>query len=141
MVFAGNKCFSSTKNLLDQIQICSFFNSELKLKRSFNKKSFRTPELACELTLQPLRRYPQLDAAIIFSDILVVPQCLGLQVEMHPGKGPVFPSPLLSPEEIDTRLVTPNVEKDLKYVFDAITLTRTKIDGQVPLIGFSGGKR
>jgi len=98
----------------------------------------RTPELACELTLQPLRRFPHLDAAIIFSDILVIPQCMGMKVEMKPGKGPVFPNPLLSPEEIDTRLVQANVEKDLRYVFDAITLTRHKIDGKVPLIGFSG---
>jgi len=89
------------------------------------------------LTLQPIRRFP-LDAAIIFSDILVVPQCLGLEVIMKPAKGPVFPNPLLSPEEVDTRLVTPNVEKDLSYVFTAITLTRHKLEGKVPLIGFAG---
>jgi len=97
----------------------------------------RTPELACELTLQPLRRFP-LDAAIIFSDILVVPQCLGLEVVMKPAKGPVFPSPLLTPEEVDTRLVVPNVDRDLGYVFSAITLTRHKLEGKVPLIGFAG---
>lgn len=97
----------------------------------------RTPELACELTLQPIRRYP-LDAAIIFSDILVVPQCMGLQVEMKTGKGPVFPFPLLDPTEIDTRLVEANVARDLDYVFQAITLTRKKLEGKVPLIGFSG---
>jgi len=97
----------------------------------------RTPELSCELTLQPIRRFP-LDAAIIFSDILVVPQCLGLEVIMKPGKGPVFPNPLLIPSDIDTRLVVPNVEKDLSYVFSAITLTRHKLEGKVPLIGFAG---
>ncbi|PRP82362.1 uroporphyrinogen decarboxylase [Planoprotostelium fungivorum] len=97
----------------------------------------RTPELACEITLQPIRRLP-LDAAIIFSDILVVPQAMGLEVIMVPGKGPVFPSPLLTPEEIDTRLVKPDVKKELSYVFQALTLTRHRLEGKVPLIGFSG---
>eukprot|EP01119_Soliformovum_irregulare_P004553 TRINITY_DN15600_c0_g1_i1.p1 TRINITY_DN15600_c0_g1~~TRINITY_DN15600_c0_g1_i1.p1 ORF type:complete len:368 (-),score=106.52 TRINITY_DN15600_c0_g1_i1:11-1006(-) len=97
----------------------------------------RTPELCCELTLQPIRRYA-LDAAIIFSDILVIPQAMGLDVEMKPGKGPSFPNPLKSPEEIDTRLTIPNVHEKLGYVFQAITLTRHKLEGKVPLIGFSG---
>lgn len=97
----------------------------------------RTPELACELTLQPIRRY-ELDAAIIFSDILVVPQAMGLKVEMRQGKGPVFPDPLQHPKEIDSRLIDPNVDIELGYVFDAITLTRHKLEGKVPLIGFSG---
>jgi len=109
---------------------------EVRVERDFFQVC-RTPELACEITLQPIRRFP-LDAAIIFSDILVIPQCMGLEVEMKPGKGPVFPKPLATPQEIHTRLLEPDVQKDLKYVFDAITLTRHKLEGKVPLIGFAG---
>ncbi|XP_013175284.1 PREDICTED: uroporphyrinogen decarboxylase isoform X1 [Papilio xuthus] len=97
----------------------------------------RTPELACEVTLQPLRRYEHLDASIIFSDILVIPQALGMTVEMHPGVGPVFPTPLQSPSEID-QLQEDGAVSRLTYVGDAITLTRHKIEGKVPLIGFTG---
>ncbi|KAG7305350.1 hypothetical protein JYU34_009412 [Plutella xylostella] len=97
----------------------------------------RTPELACEVTLQPLRRYPHLDASIIFSDILVIPQALGMTVEMHPGLGPVFPNPLKDPSEIDN-LQEENAVSRLDYVGKAITLTRHKIEGKVPLIGFTG---
>lgn len=99
----------------------------------------RTPELACEVTLQPIRRYTGLvDAAIIFSDILVVPQAMGLVVEMVPGKGPNFPEPLKTPD--DMRRLSDNVDiyKELGYVGDAITLTRKKLEGEVPLIGFCG---
>ncbi|XP_068627631.1 uroporphyrinogen decarboxylase [Battus philenor] len=97
----------------------------------------RTPELACEVTLQPLRRYEHLDASIIFSDILVIPQALGMTVEMHPGVGPVFPKPLENPSEIDD-LKEDGAVSRLKYVGEAITLTRHKIEGKVPLIGFTG---
>lgn len=97
----------------------------------------RTPELACEVTLQPLRRYNHLDASIIFSDILVIPQALGMTVEMHPGVGPVFPNPLQDVSEIDG-LKEEGAVSRLTYVGDAITLTRHKIDGKVPLIGFTG---
>jgi len=96
----------------------------------------QTPELACEITLQPIRRFP-LDAAIIFSDILVIPQALGMVVEMKPGVGPVFDKPLVVPEDMD-QLVVPDVKVVLKYVYDAITLTRHKLEGKVPLIGFTG---
>ena len=96
----------------------------------------RTPELACEVTLQPLRRFP-LDAAIIFSDILVVPQALGLEVQMVKGKGPHFPNPLDGPDALQ-RLVTPDVQKDLGYVYEGIALTRRVLGGRVPLIGFAG---
>ena len=100
-------------------------------------KICRTPELACEITLQPIRRYP-LDAAIIFSDILVIPQALGFEVLMKPGHGPHFTEPLSSIDDI-ARIVTPvDVDKELKYVFDAITLTRHKLEGKVPLLGFAG---
>ena len=96
----------------------------------------RTPELAAEVTLQPLRRFP-LDAAIIFSDILVVPQALGLEVQMVKGKGPHFPQPLAGPDDL-SRLHEPDVADELGYVMDAITLTRQKLEGRAPLIGFSG---
>lgn len=96
----------------------------------------QTPTLACEVTLQPIKRF-DLDAGIIFSDILVIPQAMGLTVEMIPGMGPVLPKPLKDPTDL-VRLIQPNVEKDLKYVGDAITLTRYKLEGKVPLIGFTG---
>ncbi|WFD03185.1 uroporphyrinogen decarboxylase [Malassezia obtusa] len=98
----------------------------------------RNPELASEITLQPIRRYEGLlDAAVIFSDILVVPQAMGLEVEMVPGKGPSFPYPLTGPKDM-ARLKKVDVDKDLGYVMDAITLTRKKLNGRVPVIGFCG---
>lgn len=97
----------------------------------------QTPELACKVTLQPLERY-DLDAAIIFSDILVIPQALGMEVQMVPQQGPVFPSPLNSPSDIKKLRFDVDICEELKYVLDAITLTRTKIGGKVPLLGFAG---
>lgn len=97
----------------------------------------QTPELAAEITLQPIRRF-DLDASIIFSDILVIPQALGMVVEMKASVGPVLPEPLSTPVDLK-RLKTPvDVYKELNYVFEAITLTRHKLEGKVPLIGFSG---
>ncbi|EGI70111.1 Uroporphyrinogen decarboxylase [Acromyrmex echinatior] len=96
----------------------------------------QTPELACQVTLQPIERF-DLDASIIFSDILVIPQAMGLKVEMAPGVGPVLPQPLTGPNDL-SRLIRPNVNETLKYVGDAITLTRHKLNGRVPLIGFTG---
>ncbi|XP_075168818.1 uroporphyrinogen decarboxylase isoform X1 [Haematobia irritans] len=96
----------------------------------------RTPELACEVTMQPLRRF-DLDASIIFSDILVIPQAFGMTVEMQPGVGPVFPDPLKTPA--DLAKLTPDGAVDrLKYVGDAITMMRHMLDGKVPLLGFTG---
>eukprot|EP01102_Stenamoeba_stenopodia_P001808 TRINITY_DN11641_c0_g1_i2.p1 TRINITY_DN11641_c0_g1~~TRINITY_DN11641_c0_g1_i2.p1 ORF type:complete len:353 (-),score=88.44 TRINITY_DN11641_c0_g1_i2:3-1061(-) len=99
----------------------------------------RTPSLACEVTLQPLRRF-DLDAAIIFSDILVVPQAIGLEVRMEEKKGPVLPSPIRTLEDLNRlkKLEEIDVKKELGYVMDAITLTRHELKGKVPLIGFSG---
>uniref|UniRef100_A0A6M2DIC9 Uroporphyrinogen decarboxylase n=1 Tax=Xenopsylla cheopis TaxID=163159 RepID=A0A6M2DIC9_XENCH len=96
----------------------------------------RTPALACEVTMQPLRRF-DLDASIIFSDILVIPQAMGMKVDMVPGKGPVFPEPLNLPEDLSKLDIVRAVDR-LHYVFEAITLTRKTINGKVPLIGFSG---
>ncbi|CAF3350366.1 unnamed protein product [Rotaria sp. Silwood1] len=98
----------------------------------------RTPKLACEVTLQPVRKF-DLDAAIIFSDILVIPQALGMEVEMVANEGPCFPQPLKVPEDLNTKIDrTRKASTELKYVYDAITLTRQTLDGQCPLIGFSG---
>jgi len=96
----------------------------------------RTPALAAEVTLQPIERFP-LDAAIIFSDILVIPQVLGLEVQMVKGKGPHFPDPLAGPKDL-SRLRTPDPKADLDYVLEAISLTRQRLNGRCPLIGFSG---
>jgi uroporphyrinogen decarboxylase len=97
----------------------------------------RTPSLATEITLQPIRRYTGLlDASIIFSDILVIPQAMGMEVLMNPG--PYFPKPLVTPEDaINLRSVV-DVDKELGYVFQAITMTRKELKGEVPLIGFCG---
>lgn len=96
----------------------------------------QTPELAATVTLQPVERFP-VDGAILFCDILVVPKALGLTVEMVPGSGPTFPEPLTTPDQMD-RLVDPDLEEALGHVFDALTVTRQKLDGRVPLIGFAG---
>ncbi len=96
----------------------------------------RTPELAAEVRLQPLERF-ELDAAIIFCDFLVVPQALGLTVEMVPGKGPHFPEPVNTPGDLD-RLRPPSDLSSLQYVFDALTLTRRRLQGRAALIGFAG---
>lgn len=99
----------------------------------------RTPTLACEVTLQPIRRFA-LDAAIIFSDILVVPQVMGLEVEMKAKEGPHFPQPLKTIADFARvkSVEETNVKESLSYVYDAITLTRHSLCGRVPLIGFSG---
>ncbi|KAF9365368.1 Uroporphyrinogen decarboxylase in heme biosynthesis [Mortierella sp. NVP85] len=100
----------------------------------------RTPELATEVTLQPIDRYDGLlDAAIIFSDILVVPQAMGLQVEMVPGHGPQILEPLITPKDLERLKKHVNVYEELQYAFDAITMTRHALEGRVPLIGFVGG--
>ncbi|TKA68869.1 hypothetical protein B0A49_03753 [Cryomyces minteri] len=102
----------------------------------------RSPEIASTLTLQPILRYSGLvDAAIIFSDILVIPQAMGMEVIMKDKVGPHFPSPLRSPEDPQyQQLLDKNVsvQDELQYVYDAITMTRQKLEGRVPLIGFCG---
>ncbi|NNJ78249.1 MAG: uroporphyrinogen decarboxylase [Xanthomonadales bacterium] len=96
----------------------------------------QTPELACEVTLQPLRRY-DLDAAIIFSDILTIPDAMGLGLYFVTGEGPKFERPLSSRAEIEA-LPRPDISDSLRYVTDAVSLTRREIGGKVPLLGFSG---
>lgn len=96
----------------------------------------QTPELATEITLQPVNQVG-VDAAIIFSDILVIPQAMGLQVLMEEGKGPSLPQTIKNQKDID-ELNTSNAEHHLKYVLDALALTKKELNGRVPLIGFAG---
>ena len=96
----------------------------------------KNPELACEVTLQPIDRF-ELDAAIIFSDILTVPDAMGLGLYFSEGEGPRFKHPVRSEEDVN-RLFVPDAEDSLGYVMDAIRVTRKAIHGRVPLIGFSG---
>jgi uroporphyrinogen decarboxylase len=95
----------------------------------------QTPELACEVTLQPLARFP-LDAAILFSDILTVPDAMGLGLGFVEGEGPKFERPVRTEDDV-ARLRAPALDK-LRYVFDAVSLIRRSLDGRVPLIGFAG---
>jgi uroporphyrinogen decarboxylase len=94
------------------------------------------PELACEVTLQPLRRF-ELDAAILFSDILTIPDAMGLGLSFAEGEGPRFARPIRSTADID-RLAVPDMDRELRYVMDAVRLIRKELAGSVPLIGFSG---
>jgi len=96
----------------------------------------RNPELACEVTMQPLRRY-KLDAAILFSDILTIPDAMGLGLSFEAGEGPKFERPVRSASEI-RKLPSPDVSDSLGYVFDAVRTIRRELDGMVPLIGFAG---
>ena len=96
----------------------------------------KTPELACEVTLQPLARF-DLDAAILFSDILTVPDAMGLGLYFVDGEGPKFERPIRSVADVD-KLFVPDMAGELRYVMDAVSLIRKELDGRVPLIGFSG---
>ena len=107
----------------------------LREKYSFFERC-KTPELATEITIQPVEQVG-VDAAIIFSDILVVPQAMGMEVQMIESKGPLLPDPIKTIADLD-RLIQPDVEEKLGYVFDALRLTKKTLDGRVPLIGFAG---
>ncbi len=96
----------------------------------------KNAELACEVTLQPLRRYA-LDAAILFSDILTIPDAMGLGLYFTPGEGPMFERTVASEADID-KLIQPDPNHELQYVMNAVSTIRTALDGSVPLIGFSG---
>ncbi|WP_407510797.1 uroporphyrinogen decarboxylase [Elizabethkingia anophelis] len=96
----------------------------------------QTPELAAEITVQPIRRFP-LDAAILFSDILVVPQAMGIDFKMKENVGPWLDNPIRTKEAVE-QIVVPDVDDTLSYVFDAITLTLEHLNNEIPLIGFAG---
>ena len=94
------------------------------------------PEIACEITLQPVERFP-LDAAILFSDILTIPHAMNLGLEFEAGEGPTFERPVRSAADI-AKLGVPDPGRELKYVIDAVALVRRELAGRIPLIGFAG---
>ena len=96
----------------------------------------KNPEVACEVTLQPLRRF-DLDAAILFSDILTIPDAMGLGLYFVEGEGPKFERTVRSAADA-AKLGVPDMETELRYVMDAVRVIRRELDGKVPLIGFSG---
>ncbi len=96
----------------------------------------KTPELACEVTLQPITRFA-LDAAILFSDILTIPDAMGLGLSVNEGEGPRLAHPVRTRADID-KLGVPDPETGLRYVMDAVRLIRRELNGRVPLIGFAG---
>ena len=96
----------------------------------------KTPDLAAEVTIQPVDIIG-VDAAIIFSDILVIPEAMGMKLEMHEGKGPIFHNPIRTENDANA-LAEIDPFKDLSYVLDAVSLTKRELNGRVPLIGFSG---
>ncbi len=108
---------------------------EIKQKYDFFTRC-KTPELASEITVQPIRRFG-MDAAILFSDILVIPQAMQIEVEMQPNFGPYLPHPIRTKEDVDN-VVVPDVKESLAYVFQAIKATKEKLNNTVPLIGFAG---
>ncbi|MES1196139.1 MAG: uroporphyrinogen decarboxylase [Steroidobacter sp.] len=96
----------------------------------------QTPELACEVTLQPIDRFP-LDAAILFSDILTIPHAMGLGLKFETGEGPVIEKPIRCTADV-INLHKPDPNTELRYVMDAVSLIRKELNGRVPLIGFAG---
>ncbi len=96
----------------------------------------KNADLACEVTLQPLERFP-LDAAILFSDILTIPDAMGLGLRFAHGEGPVFDRPVRTEADVN-RLFVPDPEGELQYVMNAVRTIRKELNGRVPLIGFSG---
>ncbi|EHO06784.1 uroporphyrinogen III decarboxylase [Myroides odoratimimus] len=108
---------------------------ELRDKYDFFTRC-RMPEIAAEITVQPIRIVKP-DAAILFSDILVVPQAMNIDVEMRPGVGPWVPNPIRSAKDVE-QVIVPNIEETLGYVMDAIKVTKEMLNDEVPLIGFAG---
>ncbi len=108
---------------------------KLRAKYSFFER-VENPELATEITVMPVDQVG-VDAAIIFSDILVIPQALDFEVTMNPGEGPRLPRTVQTAEQV-AEIPTPDVDDRLHYVYDALELTKKTLDGRVPLIGFAG---
>ncbi len=96
----------------------------------------RTPELATEITVMPIRQVGP-DAAILFSDILVIPQAMNIEVQMKPGLGPWLPNPIRTTKDVES-VIVPDVQETLGYVMDAIKMTKQELNNEVPLIGFAG---
>ena len=108
---------------------------ELKKKYDFFTRC-QIPELASEITVQPIRRYG-MDAAILFSDILVIPQAMNIEVEMKPDFGPYLPNPIRNLNDVNN-VIVPDVNDALGYVMEGIKATKEKLNNEVPLIGFAG---
>jgi uroporphyrinogen decarboxylase len=108
---------------------------KLREKYAFFER-VQNPQLACEITIQPIDIIG-VDAAILFSDILVVPQAMGLEVQLIESKGPFLPEPIKTKNDLQ-RIRVPDVHETLHYVFDAIKLIKQELNGRVPLIGFAG---
>ena len=96
----------------------------------------RTPELASEITVQPIRRFG-MDAAILFCDILVIPQAMNIEVQMKPNFGPYLPNPVRTQRDVDN-VIVPDVIYELDYVYKAIKATKELLNDDIPLIGFAG---
>lgn len=109
---------------------------EVRAKAGSFLNLMQSPELACEVTLQPLRRF-DFDASILFSDILTIPHAMNLGLNFKEGEGPVFDRPLRTKADID-RLGVPDPLRDMPYVYETIRLIKQGLDGKVPLIGFAG---
>ncbi len=108
---------------------------EIRKKYDFFTRC-QTPELASEITMQPIRRYG-IDAAILFSDILVIPQAMNIEVQMKEGIGPWLPNPIRTTKDLE-HVIVPNIEETLGYVMEAIKLTKEMLNDEIPLIGFAG---
>ena len=108
---------------------------EIKAKYDFFTRC-QTPELASEITVQPIRRYG-MDAAILFSDILVIPQAMNIEVEMKANFGPYLPQPIREAKDLD-RVIVPDIQDSLGYVMDAIAMTKEMLANEIPLIGYAG---
>lgn len=108
---------------------------KLKEKYDFFTRC-RTPELATEITVMPIHQIGT-DAAILFSDILVVPQAMNIEVEMRPGVGPWLPNPIRSFDDVN-KVIVPDIDETLGYVMDAVKMTKQELNDEVPLIGFAG---
>lgn len=109
---------------------------ELRAKAGDFMALCTNPELACEVTIQPLRRF-DLDAAILFSDILTIPDAMGLGLYFKTGEGPAFKNPINNIQDIK-RLAVPDINDKLRYVTDAVSTIRKELKNETPLIGFSG---
>ena len=108
---------------------------EIRAKHTFLEMC-KTPEVAAEVTVQPVRRY-EIDAAIIFADILLPLEGMGIDLEFAKNEGPVINNPVRTRKDIDAiRVITP--EEDVPYLLEAIKMARAELNGKVPLIGFSG---
>lgn len=109
----------------------------MKLKKKYDFFTrCQTPELATEITLMPIDQIG-VDAAILFSDILVVLQAMNIPVEMRDGVGPFLPTPIRTHADLD-QVIVPDIEESLGYVLDAVKMTQAELNGRVPLIGFGG---